>query len=122
MPTRLRAGEEFGGSLVRMAACGGFHTRLVTEEGVVWVFGKGEHGRPGLNNEEDRLVPTRVDPQHFGGAQVATVAGGYHSAAVTEGGALFTWVRGEADSDDAGSHAPGGLGHAALRNRLVPAL
>jgi alpha-tubulin suppressor-like RCC1 family protein len=72
VPTRLGAGEVFGGSLVRMETCGGFHTRLVTEEGVVWAFGKGEHGRPGLNNEDDRLVPTHVDPQRFSGAQVAT--------------------------------------------------
>ena len=51
------------------------------------------------------------------GAQVAKVAAGlYHSAAVTEGGALFTWGKGEEDSDDAGSQVPGGLGHADLRS------
>ena len=132
VPTRLGAEEVFGGSRVRMAACGNTHTLLVTEEGVVWAFGRGEHGRAGLNDEDDRLVPTCVDPQSFGGAQVTTVAGGYyHSAAVTEGGALFTWGRGEADdTDDAGSKVPGGLGskvpgglgHADLRNRLVPTL
>ena len=59
-----------------MAACGGFHTLVVTEEGVVWAFGGGAHGRLGLNGEGDRLVPRRVDPQRFGGAQVATVAAG----------------------------------------------
>ena len=58
----------------------------VTEEGVEWAFGKGAHGRLGLNDEHDRLVPMRVDPQRFAGAQVATVAAGaYHSAAVTGG-------------------------------------
>jgi len=47
------------------------------------------HGQLGLNDEDSRLVPTRVDSQRFAGAQVATVAAGaYHSAAVTEGGAL----------------------------------
>ena len=51
-----------------------------------------------------------VDPQRFGGALVAIVTAGYeHSAAVTEGGVLFTWGSGEADSDDAGSQVPGGL-------------
>ena len=59
---------------------------------MVWAFGQGAHGRLSLNDEGDRLVPTRMDPQRFGGAYVATVAAGaYHSAAVTEGGALFTW-------------------------------
>ena len=70
VPT-LGAGEVFGGSIVRIAACGSDHTLVVTEEGVVWAFGQGVHGRLGLNDEDDRLVPTRVDPQRFGGAQVA---------------------------------------------------
>jgi alpha-tubulin suppressor-like RCC1 family protein len=66
----------------------------VMEEGVVWAFGGGEHGRLGLNDEDDRLVPRRVGPQSFGGAQVATVAAGaYHWAAVSEGGALFPGAR-----------------------------
>jgi alpha-tubulin suppressor-like RCC1 family protein len=121
VPTRLGAGEVFGGSLVRIAACGLYHTLVVTEEGVVWAFGGGALGRLGLNDEDDRLVPTRVDPQRVGGVQVATVASGYyHSAAVTEGGALFTWGRGKAYPP--GSQTPGGLGHADLRNRLVPTL
>ena len=59
-----------------------------------------------------------VGPEHFAGASVATVAGGVdHSAAVTEGGALYTWGKGEASY---GSQVPGGLGHADLANRLVP--
>jgi alpha-tubulin suppressor-like RCC1 family protein len=125
VPTRLGAGEVFTSflSLVRMAACGGLHTLVATEEGVVWAFGRGEHGRLGLNNKDDRLVPTRVDPQRFGGAQVATVAGGaYHSAAVTEGGALFTWGKGKTDSCHPRHLVPGGLGHADLRDRRVPTL
>jgi len=99
LPTRLGP-EAFGGSpvvLVRMAACGLCHTLVLTEDGVVWTFGEGEFGRLGLDDEDGRLVPTRVDPQRLAGAQVSTVAAGLgHSAAVTEGGALFTWGRGEA--------------------------
>ena len=41
---------------------------------MVWAFGKGARGRLGVplrDNLWDRLVPMRVDPQHFGGAQVA---------------------------------------------------
>ena len=50
-------------------------------------FGGGEHGQLGLNDEDDRLVLTRVGPQRFGGPQVVSVAAGLsHSAAVTEGG------------------------------------
>ena len=78
LPTRLGP-EAFGGSpvvLVRMAACGLCHTLVLTEDGVVWTFGEGEYGRLGLNYEDDRLVPTRLDPQRFAGAQVSTVAAG----------------------------------------------
>jgi alpha-tubulin suppressor-like RCC1 family protein len=120
-PTRLWAEEVFGGSLVRMAACGLCHTLVLTEEGVVWTFGEGDYGRLGLNDEDDRLVHTRMDPQRFAGAQVSTVAAGLgHSAAVTEGGALFTWGRGEAFRT--ASQVPVGLGHADHRDRLVSTL
>jgi hypothetical protein len=42
---------------------------------IEWVFGRGEHGPLGLNDEDDRLV-RRVGPQRFAGAKVATVATG----------------------------------------------
>jgi hypothetical protein len=109
--------------ILRSIGCGGCHTVVATEEGVVWAFGKGEYGQLGLNNEDDRLLPTRVDPQRFAGAKVDTVAGGFcHSATVTEGGALFTWGKGQSESDDAGSQVPCSLGHADLRNSLVPTI
>ena len=119
VPTRLGAGEVFGGSLVRMAACGFAHTLVVTVAGSVWAWGEGDGGQLGLNDEQSRLTPMLVGPEHFAGASVATVAGGAdHSAAVTEGGALYTWGQGEASYP--GSQVPGGLGHADLANRLVP--
>jgi alpha-tubulin suppressor-like RCC1 family protein len=108
---------------VCMAACGSFHTLLVTEEGVVWAFGRGMCCLLGLNNNQDRLVPTCLDPQRFGGAQFAAVTDWFsHSAAMTEDDDLFTWGRGEADSNDAGFQVPVSLGHPDLRNRLVPTL
>ena len=111
VPTRLGAGEVFGGSLVRMAACGFVHTLVVTVAGSVWAWGAGYGGQLGLNDEQSRLTPMLVGPEHFAGASVATVAGGAeHSAAVTEGGALYTWGQGEAAY--VGTQVPGGLGHA----------
>jgi len=64
----------------------------VTKDGALWTFGKGQEGALGHNDRENRLVPTRVEAQHFGNANVVSVAGAvYHSAAVTEDGTLFTW-------------------------------
>ena len=121
VPTLVGAEEVFGGSQVRTIACGNEHTLAVTEAGELWVWGQGAQGRLGLNDGQDRLVPTRVDPQHFAHAPISAVAAGQsHSAAVTAGGALYTWGKGEAEHT--GSQVPGGLGHADLANRLVPTL
>jgi alpha-tubulin suppressor-like RCC1 family protein len=94
-------GEEqdtvFGGSKVRMVATSFAHTLVVTEAGELWACGQGAHGRLGLHDWQDRLVPTRVDPKHFAHELISAVAAGfYHSAAVTAGGALYTWGKGEA--------------------------
>jgi hypothetical protein len=51
------------------------------EAGELWTWGYGAQGRLGLNDGQDRLVPTRVDPQHFAHAPISAVA-------VTAGGAL----------------------------------
>jgi alpha-tubulin suppressor-like RCC1 family protein len=121
MPTLVGAEEVFGGSQVRTIACGNDHTLAVTEAGELWAWGQGAQGRLGLNDGQGRLVPTRVDPQHFAHALISAVAAGPdHSAAVTAGGALYTWGKGEAGYT--GSQVPGGLGHADLANRLVPTL
>ena len=124
VPTLVGAEEVFGGSQVRTVACGYDHTLVVTEEGEMWAWGKGAQGRLGLNDEQVRLVPTRLDPQHFAHAPISAVAAcNNHSAAVTAGGALYTWGKSDA-GDIPGSQVPGGLGHAGvdLANRLVPTL
>ena len=121
IPTLVGVAEVFGGSKVCVAACGCEHTLVVTEAGELWACGRGAQGRLGLNDGQDRLVPTRVDPQHFAHAPISAVAAGEpHSAAVTAGGALYTW--GEGEGGHTGSQVPGGLGHADLANRLVPTL
>jgi len=121
VPTLVGAEEVFGGSQVRTISCGGVHTLAVKEAGELWAWGQGAQGRLGLNDGQDRLVPTRVDPQHFAHAPISAVAAGFdHSAAVTAGGALYTWGQGEAQPT--GSQVPGGLGHVDLANRLVPTL
>jgi alpha-tubulin suppressor-like RCC1 family protein len=109
VPTLVGSEEVFEGSKVRTVACGHVHTLAVTEAGELWAWGYGAQARLGLNDGQDRLVPTRVDPQHFAHALISAVAAGhFHSAAVTADGALYTWGQGEAGHSP-GSQVPGGL-------------
>jgi alpha-tubulin suppressor-like RCC1 family protein len=82
VPTLVGAEEVFGGSQVRTVACGHEHTLAVTEAGELWAWGLGAQGRLGLNDCRARLVPTRVDPQHFAHAPISAVAAG---------DSLYTW-------------------------------
>ena len=103
--TRL-SDEAFVHLKILMAACGENHTLAVTEEGVVFSWGQGALGRLGHGDEEDRLVPTRVDAQHFrqedrGESRVVVVcAGDGHSCCLTEGGELFSWGMARLDLSD----------------------
>jgi alpha-tubulin suppressor-like RCC1 family protein len=104
VPTVVGAGA-FGapeGGRVVMAACGSWHTLVVTQEGALWACGLGCKGQLGLNDTDSRHAFERVGAEVFGGARVvAAAAGEAHSAAVTEDGALWTW----------GSGHRGRLGH-----------
>ena len=94
-----------------MVACGKAHMLVVTHNGALWACGKGLCGQLGLNDEAYRLVFERPGVGAFGGARVVAAAtGGYHSVAVTEDGALWTW----GDGND------GRLGHGDEERRLVP--
>ena len=129
VPARVGAEEEFGGSPVLMAACGDLHTLAVTKAGTLWSWGGGKDGRLGHDDENNRLVPTQVEAQHFGDAKIVSATAGHaHSAAVTEHGGLYTWGTGtRVESDDGEVEVPWGLGHGdgetkSVPTRLAPAL
>ena len=95
VPTRVGAEDEFGGSRILTAVCGNDHTLAVTEVGALWSCGQGAHDALGLNNINDRWVPTRVDAQRFDNSKIVSAAASYtHSAVVTEDGVLYTWGKG----------------------------
>ena len=131
VPVRVVVEEEFGGSPVLMAACGDRHTLAVTKAGILLSWGEGCDGALGHNDENDRLVPTQVEVQHFGHLKIVSAAAGVtHSAAVTEHGCLYTWGRGtyvdeaEDDQDDQDdqeeNEVPFGHGHVGGETKLVP--
>eukprot|EP00277_Geminigera_cryophila_P047295 CAMPEP_0173075624 /NCGR_PEP_ID=MMETSP1102-20130122/11796_1 /TAXON_ID=49646 /ORGANISM="Geminigera sp., Strain Caron Lab Isolate" /LENGTH=461 /DNA_ID=CAMNT_0013945065 /DNA_START=123 /DNA_END=1508 /DNA_ORIENTATION=+ len=110
-PTLVGAESVFVGLQVLTVVCGFFNTLVVTKDGALWTFGKGENGALGHIDRDNRLLPTRIEAQHFDNAKIVCVAGGYwHSAAVTDKGALYTWGSGR------------GLGHTDGQAKLVPTL
>jgi hypothetical protein len=73
--TQVDAGQ-LGGARIVMAACGWLHSVVVSAEGRVWTFGYGSYGCLGLNDEQDRLVPTLLAAEVFEGSMIVTVAAG----------------------------------------------
>jgi alpha-tubulin suppressor-like RCC1 family protein len=77
---------------VMMVSCGAGISLAVTRDGSLWAWGYGETGLLGLNDEVDRLVPTPISSQHFGGAKISlAAAGAEHSLALAQDGVVYTW-------------------------------
>ncbi|KAJ1459292.1 regulator of chromosome condensation 1/beta-lactamase-inhibitor protein II, partial [Pelagophyceae sp. CCMP2097] len=69
-------------------ACGLGHVLVLLEDGAVFAWGDGAHGRLGLGGLESRATPAKV----LGIAKIASVGcGAAHSLAVSESGAGFAW-------------------------------
>lgn len=91
----------------QISACG-FHSAALCE-GRVYTWGEGKFGRLGHGNERNAPVPLAVEglAEH---RIVQVSCGGFHTAAITETGLLFTWGGGE----------HGQLGHGDKVNSLLP--
>ena len=102
--------EAFAGQRVVAVSAGGHHSLALTADGAVWSWGRGIFGRLGHGDQQDQLLPKKVEA--FAGQRVvAVLAGEDHSLAITADGAVFTWGQGE--------HAC--LGHGEdLSNQLLP--
>lgn len=94
-PTRVGSDEAFDGSRVLLAICNQMHTLTLTEAGTLWSCGGGNYGRLGHGDQDDRLTPTQVDPQHFDSKKIAAAAIGLEMClALTEDGRLYSWGSG----------------------------
>ncbi|KAF3443904.1 hypothetical protein FNV43_RR13594 [Rhamnella rubrinervis] len=84
-----------GLNLVDIAA-GGWHSTALTEEGEVYGWGRGEHGRLGFgdNDKSSKMLPQKV--QLLTGEDIVQVScGGTHSVALTRDGRMFSFGRGD---------------------------
>ena len=102
--------EAFAGPRVVAVSAGGNHNLALTANGSVWSWGDGACGKLGHGDEQQQLLPKKVEA--FAGRRVVAVsAGSNHSIAITADGAVFTWGKGE----------HGCLGHGEdLPNQLLP--
>ena len=104
---------------VRQVAAGPCHTGIVTEAGDLLMCGRGEDGKLGLGDEDDRTTPTLVERALFDNDAVLMVACSNgtvqrrepgHTAVLTESGGVYTF----------GSGFAGQLGHGDTENQLAP--
>ncbi|DAZ94414.1 TPA: hypothetical protein N0F65_003443 [Lagenidium giganteum] len=108
LPCRV---EELRGNNIKQISACGFHTACLSENGEVYTFGEGKFGRLGHNSERNQLVARHVEA--LAGKRVKQIAcGGFHTAAVTETGEVYTWGGGE----------HGQLGHGDKVNKTVPTM
>ena len=118
-PRRIEALRPSNVGSLAQVACGRQHTLILGVSGAIYSCGRGSLGQLGLGGSDDALTPQRVELTAACCAMprgVLLTAGLFHSMAIGEGGALYTW----------GSGTNGRLGHgdAVLqrRPRLVTAL
>jgi len=100
----------FAGRRVVAVSAGAYHSLAITAEGAVWSWGYGLFGRLGHGDQQNQLLPKKIEA-FAGRRDVAVSGGGSHNIARTADGATFAWGKGE----------DGCLGHGEdLSNQLLP--
>ena len=93
LPRKITEGLQ--GIKISDIAAGGWHSVAITEDGEVYVWGRGEYGRLGLGDKSgaSKLRPTLVE-RLVGLRVVEASCGGTHTVVVTDEGRIFIWGRG----------------------------
>ena len=94
---------------VRQICCGSGHTVVLSKQGGVYSWGRGDDGRLGHGEGQWRYSPTRIQSLSMR-TIVRITCGSYHTAAVDSSGDLYTW----------GGGMYGKLGHGDERGSTVP--
>ena len=87
-PTRIPS--SFGGQRVVSVSTSESSALAIAEDGSLWSWGNGAHGRLGHGDTERLFTPTRIEA--FGETQFVSVsAGSYHSLALGVDGTVWEW-------------------------------
>ena len=101
--------EALAGQRVIAVSAGTAHSFAITADGSVWSWGIGGFGKLGHGDQQNQLLPKKVEA--FADQRVvAVLAGGYHSLALTADGAVWSWGDGDC----------GKLGHSDEQRQLLP--
>lgn len=82
--------DSLRGVHVKQLACGSGHSCVLTEEGEVYSWGRGDDGRLGHGDNGWKYVP-RLIHSLMGKVICLVTCGSYHTAAISTNGELFTW-------------------------------
>lgn len=103
--------EALSGTRIMQVACGGHHTAARGAGGRLWTWGFDDDGRLGHGAPGHQFTPAVVE--QLTGIHVSAVACGcWHSAALSDEGAVYTW----------GSCKSGQLGHGDRQTLAAPRL
>eukprot|EP01095_Lingulamoeba_sp_RSL-Kostka_P008375 TRINITY_DN2781_c1_g1_i1.p1 TRINITY_DN2781_c1_g1~~TRINITY_DN2781_c1_g1_i1.p1 ORF type:complete len:604 (+),score=224.26 TRINITY_DN2781_c1_g1_i1:84-1895(+) len=89
IPTQI---EELQGIGICQIACATWHTAAISVSGDVYTWGNGSNGKLGHGDEEDKLVPCKLEDTNFIATQIS--CGDFHTAVLTDAGVLYTWGEG----------------------------
>ena len=78
-----------GGTNWKQVSANGSHCAAIKTDGTLWTWGRGEFGRLGTNDENNRPTPVTTFAGGTNWKQVSS--GGYHTAAIKTDGTLWTW-------------------------------
>ncbi len=95
--TPADVGDVDVGGLVAQLSVGSQHTCVVLDDGSARCWGNGDSGRLGYGNVDsvgDQEVPAAAGPLNMGGTVKQIAAGGSHTCALMESGAVRCWGRG----------------------------
>ena len=101
--------EAFADQRVVAVLAGYQHGLALTADGAVWSWGGGVFGMLGHGDEQNQLLPKKVEAL-AGQRVVAVSAGAFHSIAITADGAVWSW----------GGGTGGKLGHGDTQDQLLP--
>ena len=112
VPTKITH-EAFANANMIAISAGTFHSMALDDQGNVWTWGDGGHGRLGHGNSSSANVPTKITHTVFANANIIAIsAGGWHSMALDDQGNVWTW----------GSGLDGRLGHNNTTHINVPTM